>query len=123
MDSQISTPGVGGEVQTETKRKGAPLDAMVLRWDGRRGLSRDDQTLHSRKSGQVVRTGAGRFHPTPWNGVGLPAPSLKGQHRKTVPAVRAGGWHCLFYASLLLLAIAAPHHYNERKHEYLILQR
>ncbi len=47
------------------------MDAIVLCWHGWRGLSRNDQAVHSGMSREVER---GRFHPAPWNGAGLPAP-------------------------------------------------
>ncbi len=53
------------------------MDKQLLCGDSRHGLSRDHQAVPHGVSGQVVRHGRGRFHPAPWNGAGLPAPSVK----------------------------------------------
>ncbi len=52
------------------------MDQFVLCWHSRSGVSRNDHTLHHGLSGQVVRGERGRFHPAPWNGAGLPAPTV-----------------------------------------------
>jgi REP element-mobilizing transposase RayT len=67
--------------------KGTSLDTKLVCWHGGRGFCQDEQTVHSRKSGQVVQLGAGRFHPIPWNGVGLLAPSVKMRDRYFGPSV------------------------------------
>jgi hypothetical protein len=57
------------------------MDEFLLRGDGRQCVSRDDQALHHGVPGEVRR--AGRFHPAPWNGAGLPAPQLKKSRTST----------------------------------------
>ncbi len=62
----------------ESVWKGPLMDFELLCWHGGCGVSRNDHTLHYGLSGQVVRGERGRFHPSPFNGEGLPAPIVKG---------------------------------------------
>ncbi len=63
------------------------MDAIVFCWHGWRGLSRNDQALHSGMSREVER---GRFHPAPWNGAGLSAPFVKGAFLQSRKVWRRG---------------------------------
>lgn len=65
----------------ESVWKGPLMGFELLCWHGGCGVSRNDHTLHYGLSGQVVRGERGRFHPSPFNGEGLPAPIVKKQDR------------------------------------------